>query len=149
MKRKKKGKRVPSAAASEAAPPPAPLSVAPRPPRRCKKEKYDWRAGIGCRIACDEYVKPDGSVYFNYTIECTRHDDCVKTYGRSPTNILQHGEIGVIAFLHAWLTTDAELGKDGVLKSHRATNPSRVDVAAFVKNNTGELERLFTMLTGE
>ena len=154
MNRKKRGKRASSAAAVEALSAeglPAEAEVvavapgAPRPPRRRRREvQLDWKPGIGCHIAYEEYLKRDGTLYLNYTVECNRHLECVKTFGRTPGNIRSHGgEIGVLAFLHAWLDVDAAPGK-----THRGTNPRAVDVAAFARKHHGELDSLFHLLTG-
>ncbi len=150
VNRKKRAKRAFSAAAVEAPsaegmPAEAEVVALPRRPRRKprKEDRHNWIQGIGCRIAYEEYLKPDGYLYLNYTIECTRHDDCVKTRGRNPTNILPHGEIGVLAYLHAWLPVEAEPGK-----THRNTNPKAVDVAAFARKHHDALDRLFRSLTG-
>ena len=153
MSRKQRGKRASSAATVEALSAegvPAEAEVvavapgAPRPPRKPRKEDtLDWIQGIGCRIAYEEYMKRDGTMCLNYTIECTRHEDCVKTRGPTARNILAHGEIGVLAYLHACFFLAAAPGK-----THRATNPSAVDVAAFARDHHDELDRLFDLLTG-
>lgn len=157
MNRKKRGKRASSAAAVEALSAeglPAEAEVvavapgAPRRPRtRLREVPLDWKPGIGCLIAYEEYMKRDGTMYLNYTIQCTRHDDCFKTMGRSLGNIKSHGgEIGVLAFLHAWLDVDPDPDKPD--KTHRATNPHAVDVADFRRKHHEDLDSLFHLLTG-
>ena len=154
MNRKKRGKRASSAAVVEA--PSAEglpaeaevVAIAPgaprRPRRRLREVPLDWRSGIGCLIAYEEYMKRDGTMYLNYTVECNRHLGCEKTVGRTPGNLRSHGgEIGVLAFLHAWLDVDAVPGK-----THRAQNPRAEDVAAFAREHQGELDSLFHLLTG-
>lgn len=142
----KKTASAPGSSNDAAPPPPVPL---PPPPddhqdaRRRKGPAKSWQPGIGARIAYDEYQHRDGKLYCNYTIECSRHASCFKTRGRTPQNLRQHGEKGVLAFLHSWLNLPEDF-----MKSHAQDNPSSTDVFSYLATHDAEIGVLFHQLTG-
>jgi len=112
-------------------------------PRRDLRDKY--KDGLfGSKIIYEEWVKPDGNVYKNYTIRCTTCEgDCHKTKGRYQGIMKRHGELQPLAALHAWLDTPAAAGK-----THAATEPTPEHVDAVAIANKDELRDLWRLLTG-
>ena len=112
-----------------------------------KTEERIWHEGIGAQISYKEHVQRDGSFYFNYTIKCNRCDKalrCEKTMGRTPGNVKKFGEVGILAYLHSWLTIAEEEGK-----THQGTNSSKAQAVAYEAANEEKLKQLFEKLTGE
>ena len=58
----------------------------------------------------------------------------------NPTSTALLGEVGVVAFLHAWRELPLEQGR-----SHARLNPSRAQVATEVERHRAEFEALVEM----
>ena len=104
---------------------------------------HTWLPGLfGSKINYHEYVKSDGTIYPNFTIECNRHGcSCKKTRGRTARNMRRHGEIEPVALLSAWLSVEIPAGK-----THPQCTPGNDEVDAIVLAHHDELVRLVALL---
>jgi len=114
----------------------------PQPKRR--KLGRDWVDALcGAVISYKEYqATSKAKPYKNYIIKCTQgHPGCIKTCGRSGKVSKAHGELGVLAFLHAWL--DIPENKEG---AHNLGEPSDAATVLFLEEHKAELLNLFHTL---
>jgi hypothetical protein len=112
---------------------------------RSRGERIAWFPGLdGAEVNFKDYVQSNGVSYRNFKLKCKKHGDkCIKTKGEIESLTKLHGNIGALAFLHAW----SSLEDDPLGKRHVLCNPSAAMVADFASRRKRELEMLYTSLT--
>ena len=111
--------------------------------RRGRDDVIPWQPGIGegVLVKYNPWVKPDGSVYYNWSLRCPVHRDvdCVKTRGVFPTSTARHGAIEPLALVHAWIPCPI---RDKPGATHAQSNPTKAQIDAFVEAHREELEAI-------
>ena len=137
------------------APPPlpAPAGILLLPPEEVgdapvatgkKKDPNIWIDGLdGSKVCFKAYLHTDATEpYSNYKITCPCKDHargvCMKTRGAQFTHT--HGDIEVLAFLHAW--REMEFPAPGCKRTHALTDPPAEAVARWVRDRGAELRVL-------
>ena len=90
-----------------------------------------------------DYRNPHtGKHYPNIILKCPHHHvGCEKTKGMTPANSKVHGDIEALLFLHAWADVPPRPGK-----THRASSPTREQVAAYAEEHKEELRPILRNL---
>ena len=108
--------------------------------RGTKKESVAWVLSLDtCHVAYRDYPTPSGVRYQNWKLLCPTHPgmECIKTKGCLPKLLHLYGEIGPLAFLHAWALTDPAPDR-----THVNTEPSTVDVKKYAESHAEELREV-------
>ena len=79
--------------------------------------------------------------YANFILKCPRHVGCEKTKGFHGPHQRAYGDVGALAYLHAWIPTNPEPGK-----THTSAEPTVAEVAAYAEARRADLERAFAMV---
>ena len=116
--------------------------IGERRERAPKRPDNPWMDGIaGLLLRYDgTYHLPDHDDHFipNWQIRCgLEHKGCMKTRQDIPRHREVFGYIEPLAYLHAWARRPADPNK-----THRRSNPTDAEVAAFVAEHRAELEEL-------